>query len=109
MESSCLKNTNVANAFVTLVELVNRELINDGNNGVKITNNREIRRSKCGGKKSKSKVDKSNRNSNYSFNEISSETNENNFDIHNINDRSHISDSGKNSNKKKNKKEDKCF
>ena len=49
METSCLKNTNVADAFETLIELTNIEVnkIKDMNNGVKIKMNMNKEKKKC--------------------------------------------------------------
>ena len=56
METSCLKNENVADAFETLIEITNRELKkkkieNASTNNIKITNNNnknEIKKGPCG-------------------------------------------------------------
>ena len=57
MESSCLKNTNVANAFVTLIELANRDKENIANDSIVISKEnlrkeKKEKSSKCGGNKS---------------------------------------------------------
>ena len=101
MESSCLKNSNVASAFVSLIEITNIELKCSRNNNVMLTNNDGRRKRKCGGNRSKDKADKANRNNSYT-NESSEENNNSSFGVKNINVRkSCISDSG---NEVKNKK-----
>ena len=64
MEASCLKNSNVANAFATLIELTNRDSIKNNkneNNNLVITNNNNVKsKSKCGGNKSNTNTDKNN-------------------------------------------------
>ena len=65
MEASCLKNSNVANAFATLIELTNRDSIknnkNENNNLVITNNNNNVKsNSKCGGNKSNTNTDKNN-------------------------------------------------
>ena len=109
MESSCLKNSNVASAFVSLIEITNIELKCSRNNNVMLTNNDGRRKRKCGGNRSKDKADKANRNNSYT-NESSEENNNSSFGVKNINVRkSCISDSGNEVKNKNKKKDDKCF
>ena len=51
METSCLKNTNVANAFETLIELTNIEASKNKNNSMKIEMKKSFRLKKKGKKK----------------------------------------------------------
>lgn len=74
MESSCLKNTNVANAFVTLIEITNRETNpdEDENDSLQITMNKQKKTKKtgiCGGNKSSSKSDETNRSDSFTVQE----------------------------------------
>ena len=78
MESSCLKNSNVASPFVSLIEITNIESKCSWNNNVMITNNDGRRERKCGGNRSKDKADKTNRNNSYT-NEASNENNNSSF------------------------------
>ena len=47
METSCLKNTNVASAFETLIELTNIEEKRKQNKNIQINNNNSNRRNVC--------------------------------------------------------------
>ena len=106
MESSCLNNTNVANAFVTLIEMANREKIEDNqNNNIEISSEspKINKKSKCGGGKRGSM--KANRNNSFNFTESNIRNNYNSFDE---NRKSYISEKEFDINQKKSKNE-KCF
>ena len=106
MESSCLNNTNVANAFVTLIEIANREKIEDNqNNNIKISSESPTinKKSKCGGGKRGSM--KANRNNSFNYTESNIRNTYNSFDD---NRKSYISEKELDIYKKKSKNE-KCF
>ena len=51
MEISCLKNTNVSDAFETLIEIINREMVKNKSNvkddRITVDNTKKVEKKKC--------------------------------------------------------------
>ena len=111
MESSCLKNTKVPNAFVTLIEITNRETIPDENDSLRLTMTKQKNLKKTGiygGNKSSSKSNGTNRNNSFTVQESPVRSYSVSFDSNPKNKRKkNISESQSDTNK--NKKKNDCI